>query len=71
MKSQIAHSLKGSIEYTLLGIGPMVLVCHGTSSYCFSTEVTQPFIGASFSELTPYRPGYGRTSLDFRRSAAQ
>jgi pimeloyl-ACP methyl ester carboxylesterase len=71
MKSQIAHTTKGSIEYTLLGNGPSVLVCHGTSSNCFSTEVAKPLIEAGFSVLTPSRPGYGRTSLDVGRSAAQ
>lgn len=30
MKSQIAQTARGPIEYTLLGRGPVVLVCHGT-----------------------------------------
>jgi pimeloyl-ACP methyl ester carboxylesterase len=71
MKSQIAHTTKGSIEYILLGNGPLVLVCHGTSSNCFSTDVTKPLIEAGFRVLTPSRPGYGRTPLEVGRSAAQ
>ena len=71
MNSQIAHTSKGSIEYTLLGNGPKVLVCHGTSSNCFSTEVTKPLVGAGFSVLTPSRPGYGLTPLEVGRSTAQ
>jgi pimeloyl-ACP methyl ester carboxylesterase len=71
MKSEIAVSSKGPIEYTLSGAGPVVLVCHGTSSSCFSTELTRPLVEAGFSVLTPSRPGYGRTPLDVGRSAAQ
>jgi pimeloyl-ACP methyl ester carboxylesterase len=71
VKSQIAQTSRGPVEYTLLGqVGPMVLVCHGTSSDCFSTDVTQPFVEAGFRVLTPSRPGYGRTPLDVGRSAA-
>ena len=71
MKSQIAHTSKGPIEYTLVGSGPMVLVCHGTSSNCFSTSESDPLVEAGFSVLTPSRPGYGRTPLAAGRSAAQ
>ncbi len=71
MKSQIAHTSKGSIEYTLLGNGPLVLVCHGTSSNCFSTGESEPLVAAGFSVLTPSRPGYGRTPLEVGRSSAQ
>jgi pimeloyl-ACP methyl ester carboxylesterase len=71
MNSQIAQTSKGIIEYTLLGKGPVVLVCHGTSSNCFSTAESQPLAAAGFSVLTPSRPGYGRTPLDVGRSAAQ
>ena len=71
MKSQIAQTSKGPIEYTLQGSGPVVLVCHGTSSNCFSTEQAVPLVEAGFSVLTPSRPGYGRTPLEVGRSAAQ
>lgn len=71
LNSEIAHTSKGPIEYTLLGSGPMVLVCHGTSSNCFSTAGSEPLVEAGFSVLTPSRPGYGRTPLEAGRSASQ
>lgn len=69
MKSQVAQTSKGPIEYTLLGRGPLVLVCHGTSSDCFTTELSDPLVEAGFRVLTPSRPGYGRTPLSAGRSA--
>jgi pimeloyl-ACP methyl ester carboxylesterase len=71
VKSQIARTPKGPIEYTLVGGGPLVLVCHGTSSNCFSTDTSVPLVENGFSVLTPSRPGYGRTPLEVGRSAAQ
>lgn len=38
MKSQIAKTSKGPVEYTLFGNRPVVLVCHGTSQDCHSTQ---------------------------------
>ena len=71
MDSQIDQTSKGFIEYTLLGNGPVVLICHGTSSNCFSTELAGPLVEAGFSVLTPSRPGYGRTPLGVGPSAAE
>jgi pimeloyl-ACP methyl ester carboxylesterase len=71
MKSQIASTSKGPIEYTLLGSGPVVLVCHGTSSNCFSTELADPLIDAGFSVLTLSRPRYGRTPSEVGRGNLQ
>jgi pimeloyl-ACP methyl ester carboxylesterase len=71
MKSQIAQTSKGPIEYTLLGSGPTVLVSHGTSSNCFSTDVSAPLVEDGFSVLTPSRPGYGRTPLEVGPSASE
>jgi pimeloyl-ACP methyl ester carboxylesterase len=71
MQSQIARTPKGAIEYTLLGGGPLVLVCHGTSSNCFSTALSAPLVDAGFRVLTPSRPGYGRTQLAVGRGAAE
>src|SRR5574341_738427 len=71
MKSQIAQTSKGPIEYTLVGNGPAVLVCHGTSSNCFSIDDSAPLQNAGFSVLRPSRPGYGRTPLEVGRTAAQ
>ncbi len=71
MDSQIAQTSKGPIEYTSLGDGPVVLVCHGTSSDCFSTGVSKPLAEANFRVITPSRPGYGRTPIDDGKTAAQ
>jgi pimeloyl-ACP methyl ester carboxylesterase len=71
MKSQIALTFRGPIEYTLFGNGPLVLICHGTSSNCFSTEESDPLVAAGVSVLTPSRPGYGRTPLTAGHSPAQ
>ena len=71
MNSKIVETLKGPVEYTLFGNGPLVLVCHGTSSNCFSTELAGPLVQGGFSVLTPSRPGYGRTPLTVGQSAAE
>lgn len=71
MDNRIANTTKGPIEYTLLGNGPVILVCHGTSSNCFSADGYAPFLKAGFSVLTPSRPGYGRTPLAVGVSAKE
>ena len=71
MKSHIARTLNGTVEYTLLGNGPVVLIIHGTSSDCYSTELAEPLVRTGLSVLTPSRPGYGRTPLEAGRSTAQ
>ncbi len=71
MQSQIAQTPAGPIEYTLAGSGPAVLVCHGTSSDCFSTAGSEPLRAAGFQVLTPSRPGYGRTPEETGHTAAQ
>jgi pimeloyl-ACP methyl ester carboxylesterase len=70
MKSQMAETPCGPIEYTDQGAGSVVLVCHGTSSDCFSTALAASLVGR-FRVLTPSRPGYGRTPLSAGRSAAE
>src|SRR5512138_654366 len=70
MNSEIARVPQGTIEYTLRGCGPVVLVCHGTSSDCFSTVMSEPLLAADFRVLVPSRPGYGRTPLETGLSAA-
>lgn len=68
MKSQIAQTVRGSIEYTWQGHGPVVLVCHGTSENCYSNSSLMPLLDAGFSLLTVSRPGYGRTPSEVGRS---
>jgi pimeloyl-ACP methyl ester carboxylesterase len=71
MESRIANTAKGPVEYTLLGSGPVILACHGTSSDCFSNDGYAPLLEAGFAVLTPSRPGYGRTPLKVGVSAAE
>ena len=68
MKSQIAQTMRGPIEYTLQGDGPVLLVCHGTSENCHSGSALAPLLNTGFSILTISRPGYGRTPLSVGRS---
>src|SRR5574339_490991 len=68
MISQIAQTSKGPIEYTMIGDGPVLLACHGTSANCYSIQVLESFVEAGFSLLTPSRPGYGRTPLEVGRN---
>ncbi len=70
-EARIANTSCGPIEYTLLGKGPVVLVCHGTSSNCFSVDGSAPLLEAGYAVLTPSRPGYGRTPLKVGATAAQ
>lgn len=71
MESRIANTVKGPVEYRLLGNGPVILACHGTSSDCFSNDGYAPLLEAGFALLTPSRPGYGRTPLKVGASAAE
>ncbi len=71
MKSLVAQTSRGPIEYVLSGSGPVVLNVHGTSSDCFSTSGLTPLIEGGFSLLTPSRPGYGRTPLAAGKTAAE
>ena len=71
MKSQIAPTSKGPVEYMRMESGPVVLICHGTSEDCHSTGGLDSLAKAGFSLLTPSRPGYGRTPLEVGRSSKQ
>ena len=71
MKSQIIQTRRGPIEYTLLGSGPVILACHGTSQDCQSTNGLEALTQAGFSLLIPSRPGYGCTPLAVGRSSEQ
>jgi pimeloyl-ACP methyl ester carboxylesterase len=71
MTSQIAQTVKGPVEYTLMGSGPLILVCHGVSTDCNSSELGTPLSASGFQVLTPSRPGYGRTPLSAGKTAAQ
>jgi pimeloyl-ACP methyl ester carboxylesterase len=66
MPSQIARTSKGTIEYTRMGTGPVLLIRHATSQDCPCTQAFEPLINEGFSLLTPSRPG-----LDVGRSNVQ
>jgi hypothetical protein len=46
MKSQVASTTKGSIEYILFDDDPKVLARYGTSSDRFSTDGVKPLVNA-------------------------
>jgi pimeloyl-ACP methyl ester carboxylesterase len=71
MRSQHILTPDGSMEYTLHGSGPVVLICHGTSSDCHTDCFLDSLVEAGFTVLSPSRPGYGRTDLSTGISAAQ
>jgi pimeloyl-ACP methyl ester carboxylesterase len=71
MKCQIASTLPGGIEDTEMGMGPIVRVCHGTSSNCYSTVASLPMAEAGFTFLTPSPPGYCRTHPEVGPTAAE
>jgi pimeloyl-ACP methyl ester carboxylesterase len=71
MKSEIAQTKKGTIEYTSLGSGPTILVSHGTSTDCFSTTLVDPLVKSGFRVVTPSRPGYGRTPAEVGTTARE
>ena len=71
MRSQIAQTPSGPIEYTWEGQGPVLLVCHGTSENCYSGSSLTPLLDSGFSLLTVSRPGYGRTPSGVGRSNTQ
>lgn len=61
MAAYLASTPRGSIEYTLKGSGPVILVLHGMSQDCHADAGYETFIDSGFSMLTPSRPGYGKT----------
>lgn len=63
MNSRVASLPRGLIEYARRGHGPVVLVCHGTSSDCSSAGLAGALPEAGFAVLTPSYPDYGRTEL--------
>lgn len=71
MESQIVETSSGPIEYTRIGNGPVLLVCHGTSQDCHSMHGFEAFLEEGFSLLIPSRPGYGKTPLEVGRSNIQ
>ena len=71
MKSLIAQTQRGPVEYIFKGTGPVVLICHGTSEDCHSGYPYEFLVEAGFTLLIPSRPGYGRTPLEVGRTNMQ
>lgn len=63
MKSLLAPTIHGVVEYTWRGDGDPILVLHGGHSNCHEEFGYQPLLARGFSLITPSRPGYGRTPL--------
>jgi len=62
--SQIAETGSGLIEFTRVGIGPIILQFHGgATGYDQTLALSWDVQQAGFTVLTPSRPGYVRTPL--------
>lgn len=59
--SQLAHTEKGLVEYTLIGEGPVILSVHGGHSNCYEEFGYDALLQEGYSIVTPSRPGYRRT----------
>jgi pimeloyl-ACP methyl ester carboxylesterase len=66
----IARTLKGPIEYRVVGQGPVVLVLNGGHTNCNSPLGHERFfVEQGYRLLIPSRPGYGRTPSATGKSA--
>ncbi len=62
--SQMAQTVRGPVEFTRIGTGPVLLQVHGGATGCDQTlALSWDFHETGFSILTPSRPGYLRTPL--------
>jgi pimeloyl-ACP methyl ester carboxylesterase len=62
--TQIAETSRGPVEYTRVGVGPVLLHLHGGATGCDQTlALSWDFHEVGFTILTPSRPGYLRTPL--------
>ena len=71
MESQIIKTDVGTIEYTLEGKGKTVLIIHGGNDNCFTDIKQQHLIDDGYQVLVPSRPGYGKTSIEFGKTASE
>ena len=66
----IAHFEQGSIEYRVVGQGPVVLVLNGGHTHCNSPiGHEQFFLREGYQLVIPSRPGYGKTPTSTGKSA--
>lgn len=71
MESQIIKTEVGTIEYTLIGNGKTILILHGGNENCFVDIKQQHLIDEGYQALVPSRPGYGKTSIEFGKTASE
>jgi len=71
MESQIIKTDVGTIEYTLEGKGKTILIMHGGNDNCFTDIKQQHMLDDGYQILIPSRPGYGKTSIEFGKTAAE
>lgn len=71
MESEILKTERGTIEYTLQGKGNTVIIIHGGNDNCFTDIKQQHLIDNSYQVLIPSRPGYGKTSSELGKTAAE
>ncbi|WP_147803918.1 alpha/beta fold hydrolase [Alkalicoccus halolimnae] len=60
-----------TIEYTIHGEGPAVLMFHGGHSSCYEESGYEALLASGFSIITPSRAGYGKTSASIGRSLSE
>jgi pimeloyl-ACP methyl ester carboxylesterase len=63
MTTSIIDTVKGKIEYSMIGEGKTILVVHGGHVNCKETIFQKGLDVNKFCIITPSRPGYGKTPL--------
>jgi pimeloyl-ACP methyl ester carboxylesterase len=63
MITSIIDTVKGKIEYSMIGKGKTILVVHGGHVNCKETIFQKGLDVNKFCIITPSRPGYGKTPL--------
>lgn len=71
MKSELIESPKGIIEYTVQGSGKPILIIHGGNDNCFTDINQQHLLDSNYQVIIPSRPGYGKTSISYGKTAAE
>lgn len=71
MQYEVIETPKGTIEYTVQGHGKPVLIIHGGNDNCFTDIKQQHLADNNHQVIIPSRPGYGKTSPSFGKTAAE
>ncbi len=68
--SQIINTVRGVVEYRLVGNGPVILVLNGGHTNCNSPfEHEKFFLENGYQIIIPSRPGYGKTPSSSGKTA--